>query len=319
MIALIPVRSGRLPGGALEAIAEAGGVAILAGTDCGDALDQVIGVAHSVTLVELGSFQPGRWSRTLAPLLASHAIVVLPHSPDGRDLAPRLAAQTDRSLLAGAMSIRDEEISVIRMGGRIVETHTVDRPMIATLQPGVRSVERRNDLPLDVGEFDPADVTSTTPGESGSSEQTVPPLHDAELIEERPPDPSTMSLAEAQRIVGGGAGLGSAEAFDDLAILADALGASMGGTRVVMDWGWIPFERQIGTTGIVVDPDFYLALGISGAVQHTAGLGAPRYIISVNTEPHCAMMNMADLAIVCDAPAFLEALLARLSPAPAEA
>jgi electron transfer flavoprotein alpha subunit len=124
---------------------------------------------------------------------------------------------------------------------------------------------------------------------------------DAEVVELLGPDVATMDLAEAPRLVGGGAGLDSPERFGELAELAELIGAAMGATRVVTDRGWIGHERQIGTTGVVVDPSLYLAFGISGAVQHTAGLGDPDHIVSVNTEPHCPMMSMADLAIVSDA------------------
>jgi electron transfer flavoprotein alpha subunit len=86
-----------------------------------------------------------------------------------------------------------------------------------------------------------------------------------------------------------------------LADVATALGASTGATRVVTDRGWVPHTRQIGTTGVVVDPQLYLAFGISGAVQHTAGLGDPDHMVSVNMDPHCPMMSMADLAVVADA------------------
>ncbi len=72
----------------------------------------------------------------------------------------------------------------------------------------------------------------------------------------------------------------------------------MGATRVITDRGWIPHDRQIGTTGVVVDPQLYLAFGISGAVQHTAGLGHPEHVISINTDQHCPMMELADLAVV---------------------
>jgi electron transfer flavoprotein alpha subunit len=86
----------------------------------------------------------------------------------------------------------------------------------------------------------------------------------------------------------------------------------MGATRVITDRGWVSHERQIGTTGVVVDPRLYVAFGISGAVQHTAGLGNPDQVISINTDPHCPMMTMADLAVVADANATLDELLARL-------
>ena len=136
---------------------------------------------------------------------------------------------------------------------------------------------------------------------------------DAAVVEVLPPDVTTMDLAEAHRILGGGAGLDSAERFEELTRVATLLGGSMGATRVITDRGWVPHVRQIGTTGVVVDPDLYLAFGISGAVQHTAGLGDPDHVISVNTDPHCPMMGMADLAVVADANATLDELLARLS------
>ena len=128
-----------------------------------------------------------------------------------------------------------------------------------------------------------------------------------------PPDPATVDLAEAPRIIGGGAGLDGSERMEQLGRVAATLGASTGATRVVTDRGWVPHERQIGTTGVVVNPQLYLAFGVSGAVQHTNGLGAPDHIISVNTDPHCPMMQLADLAVVADANATLDALEALLA------
>ena len=126
------------------------------------------------------------------------------------------------------------------------------------------------------------------------------------------PDVATMDLAETTRIVGGGAGLDHADRFATLTAVGGAIDASMGATRVITDRGWVGHERQIGTTGVVVDPELYLAFGISGAVQHTAGLGSPEHIVSVNTDPHCPMMQLADVAIVADANATLDHLAALL-------
>jgi electron transfer flavoprotein alpha subunit len=134
------------------------------------------------------------------------------------------------------------------------------------------------------------------------------PAIDAALVEVQPPDVATMDLTEADRIVSGGAGLDSQDRLDQLARVAGALGAAVGATRVITDRGWVEHQRQIGTTGVVVDPSLYLAFGISGAVQHTAGLGVPKHVISVNIDPHCPMMQMADLAVVADANAVLDAL-----------
>ena len=96
--------------------------------------------------------------------------------------------------------------------------------------------------------------------------------------------------------------------MEQMGRIGTAVGASVGATRVVTDRGWMPHARQIGTTGVVVDPDLYLAFGISGAVQHTSGLGNPAHVISVNTDGHCPMMQLADLAITADANATLDEL-----------
>jgi electron transfer flavoprotein alpha subunit len=134
------------------------------------------------------------------------------------------------------------------------------------------------------------------------------------------PDPATMDLSDATRVLGGGAGLVGRGASDDearavfagLARVAAALGASAGGTRVVTDAGWIDAGRQIGTTGVSIDPDLYIAFGVSGATQHTSGLGAPRHIVSVNTDPSCPMTAMANLGLISDAGGVLVRLGQRL-------
>jgi electron transfer flavoprotein alpha subunit len=129
-----------------------------------------------------------------------------------------------------------------------------------------------------------------------------------------------MDLAEAARVVGGGAGLvphgaddrTAERTFALLTAVAARLGATTGATRVVTDAGWVHHDRQIGTTGVSISPDLYLALGVAGASQHTGGLGNPRHVVSVNTDPSCPMTAMADLGLVTDARALLEELADRL-------
>jgi electron transfer flavoprotein alpha subunit len=305
VIAVVPVRHGTLPIGGDEAVAECDGRAVLVGSGVLDAA-RLLHQPAEVTGLEVGRFAPAAWAGVLAERLVDEAVVVLPASPDGRDLAPRLAFALDRPLLAGAVRVDPTGATVARLGGRQLRTLRVDGPFVATLQPGVRGLPPAGTPAPDegAGAVDP-------PVSAERLALSEPTAADAALVEELPADPATMDLAEAPRILGGGAGLGSADAFVQLAAVATAVGASMGGTRVVMDLGWIPFERQIGTTGVIVDPELYVAFGISGAVQHTAGLGTPQHVISVNTDPHCPMMALADLAIVADAPATL-AELARL-------
>ena len=291
-IAVVPVRAGYLPAGAEETIAEAGGVVLLAGSGTAEAAAGLAVDVASVAIAEIGDPAFGAWAAALAPFLAPYRAVLLPGSPDGRDLAPRLAAVLDRPLLAGATQYRDDEVRLARYGGLIVEHVTADGPVVVTLQPGVRGVEpRTRELPVP----EPTEVE-------------VIARHDAAVLEVSPPDPGTMDLAEARRIMAGGAGLRGPEDFRLLARVAAAIGASMGATRVVADLGWVAHERYIGTTGVAVDPDLYVALGISGAIQHVTGLGSPRHVVAANTDPSCPMMTMADLALVTDAPGLLGAL-----------
>ena len=305
-VAVVPVRAGALPAGGAEVAAEAGGRVVLVGEGCEVAAKALAGVAPVVETWEAGPYAPAAWAVALAPLLYDAQAVLLPASPDGRDLAPRLAAELRRTLLAGAVKIvhrgkhHGYRVSLARHGGLALEEVVIDEPFVGTLQPGVRGVEPSADA------AEPQVVALAV--EPATS---VPA--DATIVEVLPPDVATMDLAESPRILGGGAGLTSAERFAQLTRIATALNASMGATRVITDKGWVSHQRQIGTTGVVVAPRLYLAFGISGAVQHTSGLGDPERIISVNTDGHCPMMQMADLAIVSDANLVLDELEKRLS------
>jgi electron transfer flavoprotein alpha subunit len=304
VVAIVPVRAGELCTGGAEALAEAfaaGGSGILAIQHDGDlSEDLATYTSENVRIVVCGDFAPAKWSQLLGPLVHESQVIVLPASPDGRDLAPRLAAGLQRPLLAGALQITAHQISVPRNFGTELHRFDVDQPVVATLQVGVRGIET-HEFPEPVND---QHVISQIFEDVSTRDVLV-----EKVLE---PDVATMDLAEAPRIMGGGAGLTSAEDFELLGAVAHQLGASMGATRVITDRGWIHHDRQIGTTGVIVDPDLYLAWGISGAVQHTAGLGHPTHIISINTDPHCPMMQLADIAIVSDAPHVLRHLAQKL-------
>jgi electron transfer flavoprotein alpha subunit len=301
MLALIPVRDGVLPAGAEETVAECGGRCLVAG----DGADRVSfgGLVRELRTVELLPFAPAAWAAALAPLVADEPVIVLPGTPDGRDLGPRLAHVLDRPFHAGAVQVTERRVTVSRRGGLQLHEFDVHEPVVATLQPGVRGVE-------------PEDGSTHEVTVTASALPLDPTVADARTVAVHPPDVETMDLVEARRILGGGAGLDSAERFDQLRSVAAALEASMGATRVVTDRHWVGHERQIGTTGVVVDPELYLSFGISGAVQHTAGLGDPHHIVSVNLDAHCPMMQMSDLAIVSDANAVLDELSVLLGVRP---
>ena len=300
VLAVIVVRDGQLPAGAAETVAEAGGAALVAGSGTGKAADG-LGAASRVWLLEVSSVAPAALASTLAQVLAGVEMTLLPASPDGRDLAPRLAAILGRPLLAGAVRCAPGEVEVTRLDDRLSVRVGVDGPVLVTLRPGFR------------GQLEPA-KSALVSVLSLTAPQTC---RDAESVEVLQPEPGVVDLAEARRIVGGGAGLvpAGADGTAVMRLLADvgaALGASAGATRVVTDAGWMSYERQIGTTGVSVNPELYIAFGISGAAQHVGGLGGPEHLVSVNTDPSCPMTAMADLGIVADAPAVLAELANRL-------
>ncbi|MFM7069488.1 MAG: mycofactocin-associated electron transfer flavoprotein alpha subunit [Actinomycetes bacterium] len=300
-IAVLPVRDGVLPAGGVDAAVDAFGAVLVVGTGAVEAASLLAGSAADLSAWETPGYAPGAWATPIAAFVADVDIVVLPASPDGRDLAPRIAAVLARPLLAGALDIRDDAVVCAVHGGTAQARHHVTGPLVATLQPGVTG--------LGVHPHGAAPRVTEVHLDADADQA------DAQVVTVHPPDVATMDLSEAPRILGGGAGLESAERFEELAAVATALGASAGATRVITDRNWVPHTRQIGTTGVVVDPRLYLAFGISGAVQHTAGLGDPDHVISINTDPHCPMMSMADLAVVADANATLAELAALLGVA----
>lgn len=304
MIAVALIRAGSVPAGTGEAVCEAGGDVVLLGTGTSEAADDLASVARTIWTVECSD--TASWpSYTSLAELAVEALratgrlaetIILPASPDGRDLAPHLARSLQRPFFAGAVAVTDDDVSVVRGGGLQIADVPLSGPVVCTLQVGGRGIDT-HDEPTTISALSPSrDASSTTPESAVIT------------IEVLPPDAATMDLSEAPRIVGGGAGLASANSFAVLEAVAGAIGASMGVTRVITDRGWAPHDRQIGTTGVVVNPRLYLSFGISGAVQHTSGLGQPEHIISVNTDPHCPMMQMSDLAIIADANEVLDEL-----------
>jgi electron transfer flavoprotein alpha subunit len=292
MIAVIPVRDGVAPAGADEAICEASGQAIIIGSGTPTAAETLRSFSTHLWLVET-DIHAANVVAALENINRSHDSLILPATPDGRDLAPHLAHALGRPLYAGSISISDNKVSVSRNGGLSIVDFTPHQAFVATLQIGIRGTENISSNPT----ITPINIASVSR-----------PTSSVTSIAVLPPDASTMDLSEAPRIIGGGAGLESGDRFIQLQNVATALDASMGVTRVITDRGWADHERQIGTTGVVVDPDLYIAFGISGAVQHTSGLGQPEHIISVNTDAHCPMMQMADIAIVADANVVLEEL-----------
>ncbi len=202
--------------------------------------------------------------------------------------------------------------AVARLDDRVLVDVIVDGPAVATLIP------HRREASVPVAE--PAIIEPLhADGGADDSSRPMPAIADPEVTAVLEPDLATLDLADARVVVAGGAGLvhgrDEIEARATFALLgrvANALGGAAGATRVATDAGWTSYDRQIGTTGVAVDPDLYVAFGISGAAQHIGGLGSPRHVVSVNVDGSCPMTAMADLGLVTDARALLVELARRL-------
>jgi electron transfer flavoprotein alpha subunit len=299
VIAVVPVRGGRLPVGADAAVAEARGRVLVIGEEVLAAAAALRVEVRELRACEAGPFAPATWAAGLVGDLEDEAVIVLPGSPDGRDLAGRLAGELGRACHAWCTEVSETHAVITRHDGVVSVRLPLDRPVVTTLVPHAVAGSP-------VASRAPAPVIVALRANAS---------RDATVLEVDEADPAALDLGDATRIIAGGVGLGGPEEFDVLAEVAARLGASVGATRPITDRGIIGHERQIGTTGVTVDPTLYVALGISGAVQHTAGLGSPARIVAVNTDAACPMMTMADLAIVADAAATLRALARRLAEA----
>jgi electron transfer flavoprotein alpha subunit len=239
----------------------------------------------------------------VAGAVGEPAAVLLAGTANGEDLAPRLAARLGAACLLDCAWLRADPGGVLAArwahDDRAQERWLVPtgRPLVATVRPGARGAPRAR--PRE------AEVTRLAAGEPR-----------VRRLRRLPPDPRSARLAEAERIVAAGLGIGSPDALPAVQELADLLGAALGASRPLADRGWVPFERQIGTTGQQVAPHLYVAVGISGASQHLAGLRSADTIVAINTDPACPMMARATLAAVGDAGEVVAALAAALRGAP---
>lgn len=213
----------------------------------------------------------------------------------GRDLAPRVSARVHTGLTADCTSLEiDKETKDLRMtrpafGGNIMATIlcTDFRPQMATVRPGVMQ-------PLDVDNARNGTITEF-------KVEFAPEDMNVKIREVVKSTRKAADITEAKVLVSGGRGIGNAENFDLLRGLADVLGGQVSSSRANVDAGWIERDRQVGQTGKTVRPDLYMACGISGAIQHLAGMEDSEYIIAINKNKDAPIFGVADLGIVGDA------------------
>ena len=232
---------------------------------------------------------------------AAPAGVLVAASADGKEIAGRLAARIGSGLLVDVVEVKEGAVGIhsIFGGAYTVEAQiTGDTPVI-TVRPGAIEAEPADGAGEVVNVEVPAQaenatkITARQPAEAG----------------DRP------ELTEATVVVSGGRGVGSAENFSVVEELADSLGAAVGASRAAVDSGYYPGQFQVGQTGKTVSPQLYIALGISGAIQHRAGMQTSKTIIAVNKDEEAPIFEIADLGIVGDlfkvTPQLTEAVKAR--------
>ncbi len=212
----------------------------------------------------------------------------------GRDLAPRVSARVHTGLTADCTGLAiDPETKLLNMtrpafGGNIMATIVCEnfRPQMATVRPGVMKAM--------------ATDTSRTGEVKEFKVDFKPEDMNVKILEIVHSDKKLIDITEAEVLVSGGRGIGSADGFKMLQELADELGGEISSSRANVDAGWIDKARQVGQTGKTVRPDLYIACGISGAIQHLAGMESSEFIVAINKSDTAPIFDVADFGVVGD-------------------
>ncbi len=223
----------------------------------------------------------------------------------GRDLAPRVSRRVGVGLTADCteLSIDADESVLLQtrpaFGGNVMATivNRYSRPQMATVRPGVMAAMARPGNKGDVIRY----KISLSEKDMGTK-----------ILEVVKEDRKGVDLSQAKVIVAGGRGAGGAGGFKVLEDLATLMGGEVAGTRVAVEEGWIPADRQIGQTGHSVRPELYIACGISGAIQHRAGMMNARYVIAINKDPRAPIFQVADWGMVGDLREVIPEMMAQL-------
>jgi electron transfer flavoprotein alpha subunit len=226
----------------------------------------------------------------------------------GRDLAPRVSRRVGVGLTADCteLTIDPDEGILLQtrpaFGGNVMATiaNRYSRPQMATVRPGVMAPQTKPENKGDV-------ITQ----EVSLSEERI----GLKVLERVREERKGVNLADAKVVVAGGRGVGEADGFRVVKELAEALGGELAGTRVAVEEGWIAADRQVGQTGQAVRPELYIACGISGAIQHRAGMMNSRYIIAINKDPRAPIFQVADWGIVGDLFAVVPEMIRQLKRA----
>ncbi len=266
----------------------------------GGELPRFVGTLYLADSTACGEYNPGVHKDLLkqAAILEQPDLIVFLHSSYGWDLAPRLAVALGAGQISEVVAIDGDGWQVPACNAKLRRTVKSLRPVtILTLQAGAFIAEK-----APVGE--PAVVRLAIDGKG-----------QVELLGYEVAEKGAVDLSKASVIVSAGRGVGKPENIAMVAGLANALGGEYGASRPVVDALWVEYNRQVGTTGTTVAPKLYVACGISGAVQHLAGMKKSEFVVAVNTDRDAPIGEVADVFVVADLKQFLPILTERLQAA----
>ncbi len=252
---------------------------------------------------ELAQYDPEVWAGAVAQIAKegeAHTVLI-GGSRSGREYSPRVAVKLDAPLIEDAISLTDRNGVLVAAHytflSRVTETVEAEGPVtVVTVKPGAFAAAQ----------------PSTAAGEQYDAELELPQPR-LRVTGKTAEKSERISLADADLVVSGGRGVDSPEGFKQLVeALADQLGAAVGATRAIVDAGWRPYSEQVGQTGKTVQPKAYIAVGISGAVQHLSGMNKSKFIVAINRDANAPIFKIADYGIVGDVHQIIPAMITEL-------
>jgi electron transfer flavoprotein alpha subunit len=283
----------QLAGGQPIAIVVPGsGLAGIAGELAAAAVQEIVTIDHPALALYTPDGYSAALQRVIEQLSPSH--VLLPHTYQSRDFAPKLAAGMQRALIT--------DVTAMKIVGEGQQSFV--RPMFQGKLTAdvVAQGPAPHFVTIQIGAFR-ADQAAR--GSSAAPVRAVDVTLDTSVIRQKPEAPfqqakQSVDLSQAERIVAVGRGIKGQEHLPLARRLAEALGAELGASRPICDAGWLPMERQVGSSGQTVAPKLYVALGISGAIQHLVGMKGSGVVVAINKDPDAPIFEIADYGIVGD-------------------